>query len=173
MKIIGSILIILALSLLGKISSSKLSKRVRYITTIIHALEFAENEITYNMTSVKNLFKKLSQNSYFNNSYFNNSFFDKTYLNLAEGKSFEKSWISAIETTDFADVFTSEELEEVSRIGSWLGTSSAKQQISSLESAVSFLKLQLTKAQEEKQKYCKIYSSFGVLSGMMLVILIW
>lgn len=169
MKILGSVLIVFALSFIGRISSQKLSKRVEYIKIMIHALEFIKKEIAYNMTSLKNLFRKLSNNSYFQKT----SFFEKIYLNLLNDNSFNQAWNLALGITDFSDILVEDELTEIGMIGSWLGTSSAEEQISSLDSALNFLKLQLIRAQEEKQKYYKIYSSFGILFGFTVVILIW
>lgn len=169
MKLIGSFIIFLSLSLIGKISSNKLSKRARYINMMIEILEFVKNEISYNMTSMTELIEKINKNIYFKKL----DICQMIYKNLLDGKSVTDSWKISTKNSEISDFLKNDELDQIMRIGDWLGNSNIDCQISKIDSTINILKQKLKKAEVDKDKYYKIYNNLGVLSGIGLVILIW
>ena len=169
MKIIGSIVIILSLSLIGRLSSNKLSKHVNYLNLMIEVLEFIKSDMSYNKSAILEITKKLSKDIYLDKL----GLFDRLYKKLIKGKSMINAWKEALKDNDIKFILNKSELAEIERIGYWLGNSDVEGQISNINLTLDFLKKNLIKAQEDKEKYYKIYNNLGVLSGIAVVILIW
>ncbi|MBP0979266.1 MAG: stage III sporulation protein AB [Oscillospiraceae bacterium] len=169
MKLIGSAIIILSLFLAGKLSCFKLSKRTEFIRLVIDLLEFIKTEINYKKTTMFNLVNNLNKNIYFKNL----DILDIFYKNLLKQKSIEISWSEAIAQSQMKYILNQDELIEILKIGSWLGSSSVEEQIFNIDLSLEYLKQNLLRAQGDKNKYYKIYNNFGILSGIALVILIW
>lgn len=169
MKCLGSLIIILSFAFIGRLSSSKTVKRVKYIKMMMEFLEYFKNEIMYNMVSLLELSNKLSKDLYFKKI----GIFDNLYMYLLDNRSINNAWNEAVKNSVICDILSKEDIDEIKKIGSWLGDSSVEGQISNINLSSQFLKQRLSKAQSDRDRYFKIYNSFGVLIGIAIVIFIW
>lgn len=169
MKFMGSAVIILSLFLVGRLSSLKLTKRAEFIKLIIDFLEFTKYEIAYKKSTISILINNLNKNIYLNKL----DILEIFYNNLNNKKSSESSWSLSVNQSKIKNILNKDELCEIKKIGTWLGKSSIENQISNIELSLEYLKQKLIQAQNDKNKYYKIYNNMGFLSGVALVILIW
>ena len=168
-KIIGSLVVILSLSFGGISSARKLKKRVLYLRVMEEALEIIKNEILYNKGSIYEIFEKLNKNNYFKKI----GIFGEFNKYLLNGQSVEDGWSRAVINGRLNLFLNEDEIGYFCKLGSWLGGGCIDDQISNINFALLELRRKIKLAQSDEDKYYKIYSSFGFLCGLALVILIW
>lgn len=170
MKVVGSFLIVISFTFFGRMSAEKILKRVKYLKIIINILKFIKIEILYNKDSIFNIAKKLNESDGFKKLDFINNF----YNNFLKGNSVKNAWVSSIKMSNMLlGVFNKSDIEEIGKIGNWLGGSDVNGQIASIDLTSEHLKVMLKEAEENKKKYVKVCNNLGILLGLALVILIW
>lgn len=169
-KMVGSILIIVALTLVGKKASDKVRKKVKIINLFINMLQHMKDEMSYKFTPMREIFNNLL---YIDPEIKELSILQICYEELDKGMTFNDSWSKGIENSECVTLLDGGELSIIKKIGKWLGSSNINNQLSNIDLSVEYLKerLQLAKIQEEK--YSKMYKTLGLLSGVAVAILLW
>lgn len=168
-KVIGSLVIILSLSFCGISSASKLKKRVEYLRVMEEALEIIKSEILYNKSSIYEIFEKLNKNNYFKEI----GIFGDLNKYLLNGQSVEDGWSLAVTNGKLYFILNEDEIGYLCKFGNWLGGGCIDDQVSNINFALLELRRKIKLANSDEDKYYKIYSSFGLLFGLAVVILIW
>ena len=168
-KFLGSIIVIVSLTLVGWLASNRVSKKISYIRSIIEMLEFIKSNILYNKTTILKLFTIMSKRD----NFLELPFLDNFYSDMKSGKSVKDSWQQSIDLSNLRNILDNEEYEYIAKIGNWLGNSSMDGQIANINLTIEVLKQRLTIIKEYELKYNKIYKNFGFLFGLAMVILIW
>jgi stage III sporulation protein AB len=171
LKIIGSLIIIIASSFLGFYFSKDCSRRPQELRTLQAMLKMFENEITFLSNVLAEAFEKISRS----NTGEVSSFFKKTIDILKEDRSLTASdaWERAIKENITKTSLNKEDGEILTSFGRMLGSSDLEGQIKNIGLTLTQLNLQEQKAEEARKKYETMYKTLGVLGGLTLIIILF
>ncbi|MCX8129018.1 MAG: stage III sporulation protein SpoIIIAB [Clostridia bacterium] len=170
LKVIGSLIIILASSFLGYSFSRDCSKRPQELRALQTMLKMFENEIIFLSNILSDAFEKISRSNKSQAA----DFFRNTVEILKNEKSLNASdaWEKAVKNSIGKTSLNREDEEILVSFGRMLGSSDVEGQIKNIEMTVNQLKLQEYKAEEAKKKYETLYKTLGVLGGLTIVIVL-
>ena len=87
-----------------------------------------------------------------------------------ENKNAGKAWEEALEESNTS--MTKEDIEVIKNLSNLLGKVDIEGQVNEVELVENFLDTQIELAEEEKQKYVKLYKTLGVTIGLAVVIIL-
>lgn len=171
LKILGSLMIIGASSLLGYIFAKDCAIRPNELRTLQGLLQMFETEISYMSNVLTEAFHNISNT----NSSKASVFFSSTVKNLMNdssataGQAWEKSVNDNIKLTSL----NGEDKSILLSFGKMLGNSDLEGQLKNIRLTISQLKLQEQKAEENRKKNESMFKSLGVLGGIAIVIVLY
>jgi stage III sporulation protein AB len=169
-KIIGSVLLLCATSLIGFSLAADCSKRPKVLRELQILLQMFENEISY----LSNLLVQSFERIYTGSKTEAALIFKEAAENLASpGITADAAWEKAVESIYSKLGLNKEDKAILVTFGKMLGNSDLEGQINNIRLVSSQLKLQELKAEEMRQKNEKMYKSLGVLCGLALVIVLF
>ncbi|HEX2926320.1 MAG TPA: stage III sporulation protein SpoIIIAB [Ruminiclostridium sp.] len=169
-KIIGSVILIGATSLIGFSLAADCSKRPKILRELQVLLQMFENEISY----LSNLLAQSFERIYAGSKTEASLIFSEAAKNLSlPGVTADSAWEKAVESTYSKLGLNKEDKAILITFGRMLGNSDLDGQISNIKLVSSQLRLQEMKAEEMRQKNEKMYKSLGVLSGLAIVIVLF
>lgn len=168
LKIIASMMVIAASSLLGISLSKKYTERVKGINRFITALTMLESEIKFSLTPLSDAFMKIGNTIGYEVGGALKSTADM--LNMRTGETAAHAWETSINSRFLP--LNKEDLDILLSFGKSLGISDCENQIKNIQLTVEGLKRNLTSASEESMKNKKIFTNLGVLFGIFIVILL-
>jgi len=170
LKLMGSVLIISASSVMGYIWSRDCSKRPQELRTLQKMLQMLETQMNFMTDVICDAFQKVSSFSTSNVSLF----FSGTVKILKEnpGISVSEAWTTAVTENFKMTSLNKEDREILLSFGKMLGSTDMEGQIKNIRLTMSQLELQEIKAEESKKKNEKMYQSLGILGGIALVIIL-
>lgn len=168
MKWIGAVLLICATTLIGFDRASKLSKRPKEIIQIKHALQILEAEIVYSQATLSEAFNKIAQQLPSPVAIL----FQRVATELQTSSDLTKTWIEQVNYFLMHASLSQDEAEVLKQFGKTLGQHDITQQKKYIQLALTHLDRILTEAQENHQRYGKMYKNLGVLAGLFLVLLL-
>ncbi len=168
-KVLGSILVFTACSLIGYVLSKECAIRINDLRELQSILHVLENEIYYLSNTLSDAFGKISKSSDDSISLF----FSETikYLKAGEYTAFE-AWEKAIEENIKKTSLNKEDEGIIIEFGRLLGNSDIDGQLKNIELTLGQLKMQEKKAEEFRQKNENMYKSLGVLIGIAIVVML-
>jgi stage III sporulation protein AB len=170
-KIIGSIIVITACSILGYVLSKSYSRRPQEIREIQVMLNMFENEIVYMQSFLEDAFIKLGNSSASKSALF---FTDAVRLLKSEkGIDASKAWEKAVRQNIHMTSLNHEDEKILVSFGKMLGNSDREGQVKNISLLVNQLGLQEKKAEETREKNEGMYKRLGVLCGFAIVILLF
>ncbi len=171
LKIVGSILVIGASSLIGYAYSRDSSRRPQELRTLQGLLQIFETEICYLSNVLSEAFEKISGSSGSEVT----GFFRDTVLNLKSSDSATacQAWEQAVDRNAKKTALKAEDIGILMAFGKMLGNSDLEGQIKNIRLTVEKLKLQEQKAEESRKKNESMFKSLGVLGGLALVIMLF
>lgn len=169
-KIMGSLIVLLSSCFLGYILSSDCKKRPQQLRELQALLQMFENQITYLSDILTEAFERIYRSS--KNEV--GIFFIDTVEKLKNGKSMNAScaWEAAIRENIKRTALNREDEEILVSFGRILGSSDLEGQVKNIKLALSQLRLQEQKAEENRSKNEGMYKSLGILGGMAVVIVL-
>lgn len=129
-------------------------------------LEELKGNVAYNNEEIQEILNNLSSDSYYG------IFFKNIIKHMKEGQALKDAWKISVDEVLGPSVLTSKELKIITEVGRQLGENHRETQIRQIEffqNKLSLLHLELKK--EEKEK-CKLYTSLGILGGVMVGIIL-
>lgn len=170
LKIIGSLMIICASSLLGFIFAGDCARRPGELRTLQGLLQMFETEINYMSNILTEAFHNISNTSSSKVSVF----FSSTVKNLLEDSSLNASeaWEKAVNENISLTALNSEDKSILLSFGKMLGNSDVEGQLKNIRLTLSQLKLQEEKAEAGRKKNESMFKSLGVLGGVAIVIIL-
>ncbi|WP_409346438.1 stage III sporulation protein SpoIIIAB [Paenibacillus sp. MBLB4367] len=170
-KLIGAACILFAGTMLGFYQAGLFARRPKQIRQLVQALKRLETEIGYGFmplpdalgTAAKPLSAPLA------------AMFTKAASRMRDpdGRPAADSWKEAIAEGWPFTAMKAGELEVMQQLGSTLGVSDREDQIKHLRLAVSHLQAEEETAREEQKRYETMWKSLGVLTGALVVILMY
>lgn len=168
-KIIGSILVILATALIGFDLSARLEKRKKALADFHEALVILRGEISFAANPLPTAFLHIAQQM---PSLVGQFFRDVGETTQENSFAIQKSWCGLLEEYKKPLYLTEQDTEVLTSFAGMLGKTNQDNQVKHIQNTLVKLEMQLTQAQESCGKNRRVYQSVGVLSGMLLAILL-
>ena len=159
------IFIFLSSTYIGILISNKYKNRVKDLKEFKSFLNIIDTKIRFTYEPIKDICKDLSEMS---ESGIGKMFLKVNYL--IRDKSLEDAWEEAID--EFGNNFSKEDKNIIKPFGKMLGKTDVVGQASQISQLQEFLKIQIEKAEIEKQKNEKLYKSLGMVIGLVIIIIL-
>lgn len=169
-KMINSIIIVFCSTILGIYTANKYVSRVRELRALQMAFTQLETEMMYYCTFFPEALKNISRNLPEQLK----SFFDIIVKNLiAEpGCMIQNAWKNALDNSKQKLHLSEDDYDILYAFGNHIATSDKESQHRYFELIQIQLKQQEKKAQQECDKYSKMYRNLGILVGLAIVIVL-
>lgn len=171
MKLFGALLIIIASTLIGFYRASQYAQRPKQIRLFIHSLHRLVTEIDYGGTPLPIALRKLAVQSREPVSGILQLAADR--LQGEQAVSVQEAWHEAVQTKWGHTAMKAAEKEALLELGASLGVSDRQDQLKHLQLSISQLQHEEAASRDEQAQYEKLCRSLGLLSGALLVILIY
>jgi len=170
-KLIGALCIVFAGTMLGMYQSLQLSARPRQIRQSIQCLQRLETEIVYGVTPLPQALHAVAGAA----SGPLRSLFEAASRGLMgkEAASMREAWEEAMASNWSHTSMKQAEKEIFLQLGTLLGISDREDQMKHLKLAVRQLQGEELAAAEEQKRYGGMWRSLGLLSGVLIVILMY
>lgn len=144
--------------------------RPRQLRQLMHGLQQLETEIHYGLTPLPEALGNIGRHDHDPIS----RIFQTAARYLASHEtSTDEAWTLAIKSCWKETALKIPEQEIVLHLGRNLGSSDSQEQVKHLHLVMSQLENELDCAIEEQQKYARMWKSLGVLSGALIVTLMY
>ena len=164
-KLILFFLKFLSSTYIGVLLSSKYKNRVKDLKEFKSFLNILDTKVRYTYEPIGDICKELSKMSDSNIG----KLFGK--LNeLIKNRPIALAWETTIDENGYN--FSSEDKNIIKPFGRMLGKTDIEGQVSQIKQLQEFLKIQIEKAEIEKQKNEKLYKSLGVVIGIAIIIVL-
>jgi stage III sporulation protein AB len=171
LKIAGSLLVIAAAGLIGYILSRDCAVRAQELRDLQGMLQMLENEISFLSSPLTEAFEGIQKTSRSKAAVF---------FQLAEGKLRSGSGMNAYEAWETSvregikkTSLNAEDEEILVTFGKLLGSSDVEGQVKNIRLALSQLKMQEQKAEDNRYKNEAMYRRLGILGGLAVVIVLF
>lgn len=167
MKYVGMCCILIACVWMGQYFSLAAARRIRALEQVLLLLNAIENELGYCRTPVRELLHRLALRS---------EFPELPFLRVCsemceQGLPFPQAWSASLKKRAMSVTLRREDTGLLLAFGSQLGTTDLDGQVSLCRLYVRLFEERLVQAREWKSRYAKLYTSLGVLSGLLAWIL--
>lgn len=164
-KYITLILILSSTTYIGILISKKYLNRVKDLKEMKNALNMFSTKIKFTYEPIPQTFKEISQKTKPNIS----NIFKSAYEKMNTGHA-GKAWEEALEESNTN--MTKEDIAVLKNLSNLLGKVDVEGQVNEVELVENFLDTQIEIAEEEKQKYVKMYKTLGITIGLAVVIIL-
>lgn len=167
MKYVGMCCILIACIWTGQYFSLAAARRIRALEQVLLLLNAIENELGYCRTPVRELLHRLAMRGEFS---------ELPFLRVCsgmceQGVPFPQAWSDSLKKRAVSVTLRRDDTGLLLAFGSQLGATDLNGQISLCRLYVRLFEERLAQAREWKSKYAKLYMSFGVLGGLLVLIL--
>lgn len=171
MKLLGAVIVFFVCTLTGFWRARLYAKRTEELRQLRGALSFLETEIHYGATPLHLACKRIAERE----SGPVGDFFTlvSERLSRADGTSAYECWRHALLEMGSGLALGERDRQILFRLGQKLGLSDKTDQIHHLRLAQTNLETEEAQAMKEQETYEKMYRSLGVLTGALLVILMY
>lgn len=160
------LLIIFSLSTIIGITISKMyENRVKELREFKSILNIIKTKIKFTYEPLAEIFKQIAKDSSTNIE----KIFGKM-VNQIQYRQVREIWENCIQEADIS--IKQEDKDIIKKLGQLLGQTDVEGQVSEIEVTQNFLDMQITKAEEEKNKNQKMYKTLGIVIGLVFVIIL-
>lgn len=170
-KIIGVCVIIISTSCMGFVLSNKLKNRHTELGNINYAIDLLETEISYLLTPLPKALIKISNNISGNISRLLHSVGDKSAIK--DGRTFYEIWSECIKEQKQTMSLKNDDLQIIDDFGRTLGTMDIDGQLSQIKMVRCGIERKLVEAQNDIDKYSKLYKGMGILGGIFIALILF
>lgn len=165
MKMAGAMLVIMSCSVFGLSMARSLKVRALFLQDLVRALTLLRSELCGSLLPVGDALALLSDDK--NNS--SREFFIGC-MELLEEKGLREAWTaSALGTGAWG--LEADECAQLAALGGVIGRYEAEKQGELIDRTIAYFVQRAETADEDKRRQCKLRTSLGVGSGLMLAIL--
>lgn len=150
-------------TLTGNYFTRRDSERVKIIEEILLMIQIISSEIRYSKTALNVIVHKLSENR----GLARLEFLSRC-RKMLESEAFPQSWKTSVEKSQV----NYEERVLLLSFGAGLGTSDVEGQLSNCELHKALFENNLQNAREQSNRFGKLYTSLGVLGGILAALII-
>ena len=153
---------------IGFLLSSRYSNRVEELKSLSNFINIMQNKIKFTRKPLQEIFydlSKLDDNTNIKNIFFN--------LNQKlDNKKLSEVWNDVVLEEKKYLSLKEDDINLLKTLGNTLGKSDVDGQMSGINLFTELLKVQLQKAEKEKEKSSKMYKSLGAIVGIVIVIIL-
>lgn len=152
---------------IGILLSKRSVHRVIELKEFKKTINMIENKMKFTYEPLGEIFYDIHINS--------NGTISEIYKDASElikTMSTKQAWNQAIKQNEEKLYIDTEDKNTILNLGKMLGTTDIEGQVSELELTLSFIDIQISKAEEEKKKNEKLYKSLGSIIGLTIVIIL-
>ena len=164
-KWITLILIFISSTYIGILISKKYLNRVKDLKEMKNALNIFSTKIKFTYEPIPKTFNEISKNVKPNIA----NIFSSASVKM-ENTNASKAWSKALEEANTS--MTKEDIEILNNLSNLLGKVDIDGQVSEIELVEHFLDTQIIQAEEEKNKYIKLYKALGITIGLAITIIL-
>ena len=164
-KYIELLLLLAATSYIGILISKKYLYRVKELKDMKNALNIFATKINFTYEPIPEIFMEISKKIEANVG----NIFYVASKNMDEQNA-GTAWVQALENVQTN--MNKEDIEVLKGLSNLLGKVDLEGQIGEVKLVENFLDTQINKAEEEKNKYSKLYKSLGITVGLAIVIIL-
>ncbi|WP_028544138.1 stage III sporulation protein SpoIIIAB [Paenibacillus taiwanensis] len=172
-KLIGTAIVIAAASAIGWVQSASYAARPRQLRQLIVALQRLETSIVYGHTPLDDAFEELGTQL----SMPLNSLFAVAASNMKQREALvltsKEAWHQALKRVTPETALKHAEIRVLHDLGMSLGISDREDQRNHIRHAIKRLEQEEINAREDYMRYGTLSRSLGLLSGVLVVILIY
>jgi len=171
LKLVGGIMVILSSSMIGFIVASNYKKRPATLRNLQVALSMLESEINYGHYPLPQALKSVSRKCDKEVA----ELFAHAAQNLSsrKGLTADEAWEKSLKDFFLNSYISENDYEILMAFGKYLGSTDKQDQIKNIRLALNNLRQQELSAHQEKQKNERMWRYLGVLSGIMIVLLLY
>ncbi|GGH79570.1 stage III sporulation protein AB [Pullulanibacillus pueri] len=171
MKIIGSLLIILASTAIGRLFAKGYRERPRQLRQLRSALQALETEITYSLTPISEAAARLAgQMPKPINQFF---VLLQEQLKNKQRLSLQEAWNATMTQFWPYTALKKNEQEIMKQFGTTLGLSDRENQQKQIHLALTHLEREEIEAREAQATYEKLLNTMGFLAGILVVLVLF
>lgn len=171
LKLLGSLIIVITSSWIGFIIAGYYRERPKQLRDFQSALQMLQTEIIYGSTPIPEALSRIAKKTNMPvSTFFQNV---KEILYNYRGYTVDEAWEIALKNLHRESSLNKTDKEILSVLGNYLGISDKQDQIKHLKLTSSYLKKQEENAEEERKKNEKMWKYLGVLTGLMIILLIY
>lgn len=167
MKYVGMCCILAACIWMGQYYSASASMRIRALEQILLLAGLIKSELAYCRTPVRELMRHIIEHSELSEL----PFLKQCSQMCEQGIAFPSAWSAALNKRCAAKALRREDIELLHAFGTQLGTTDLEGQLSLCGLYTRLFEERLVQAREWKRKYAKLYTSLGVLGGLLIWVL--
>ncbi|GGE46600.1 hypothetical protein GCM10011391_26750 [Pullulanibacillus camelliae] len=168
MKLIGSLLIILTSTAIGRMYAKRYRDRPRQLRQLRSALQVLETEITYSLRPIGEVAAKLVHQI----PKPVNQFFKLLTDELEKGLTLQEAWKEAVGEFWPNTALKKNEQDILLQFGVTLGQSDRENQEKQIHLALTHLEREESEAREAQATYEKLWNTMGFLAGLLIVLLL-
>ena len=171
LKLVGGMMVVLSSSMIGFIIAGTYKKRPNTLRNLQAALSMLESEINYGHLPLPQALKSISRKC------------DKDvaelfaraaqYLSSRNGLTADEAWEKSLKEFFFNSYIAENDYEILIAFGKYLGSTDKQDHIKNIRLAMYNLRQQELSSIQEKEKNEKMWRYLGVLSGIMVVLLLY
>ncbi|HIT53757.1 MAG TPA: stage III sporulation protein AB [Candidatus Fimivicinus intestinavium] len=167
MKYVGMCCVLAACIWMGQYYSAGAARRIRALEQILLLLGLINSELAYCRTPVRELMRHIMRHGELS---------ELPFLQLCgrmceQGVAFPSAWSRALKRQCAERTLRREDISLLQAFGTQLGTTDLEGQLSLCGLYARLFEERLSQAREWKNKYAKLYTSLGVLGGLLIWIL--
>lgn len=160
-KVIGAVMTGFACGYFGFRLSMTLKTRMKSLADICTSLEMLEGEINFSMNKLKKAFMRVDRNGLFTAA-----------AEAMDEKGAMDAWKDAVNAEKGRLCLTDADSDILMTLGKNIGKTDTDDQLKNIRYIKSMICGQEKQAQSEYNRFGKLYSSGGVLVGLMIVIIL-
>jgi len=171
LKLVGGILVILSSSMIGFIIAGSYKNRPTTLRNLQVALSMLESEINYGHMPLPQALRSISKKCDKDVA----DLFAQTahYLSSRRGLTADEAWEMSLKEFFLNSNIAENDYEILIAFGKYLGSTDKQDQIKNIRLALDNLRQQELSSIHEKEKNEKMWRYLGVLSGIMIVLLLY
>ena len=165
LKIVIYIAIFASSSYVGILFSRKYINRVNELKDFKNAFNIFKTKLRYTYAPLDEIFMDISKSI--------KGIVGEAFLDICNSMKIQdatESFNSAIDTTNLN--LTVEDKETIKNLSKLLGKTYIEGQLSQIDLCISFLNVQIEKAEREKEKNEKLYKTLGIITGLGIIIVL-
>ena len=153
---------------IGFLLSNSYINRVKELKSISKLINVLQNKIKFTRKPLKDIFNELSRLE-------QNEKINRIFLNVSqnlENSTMSESWKNIVEEEKENLCLKEDDINLLKTLGNTLGKSDVDGQMSEINLFTELIKVQIQKAEREKEKNSKMYKSLGTIIGIVIVIVL-
>lgn len=167
---IGALIVVLSCTIAGICYGKKIVYRIEELEQIQRAMTMLKNQIEFFATPLPEALKEIG----LKNGCIIGNLFLRTAKEMEkrEGERGEKIWKEAVLNWEKSTYLDKQDIDAVICFGSSIGYLDREQQKASICLLLQYIEITLEQLQGQKGQQQKLYSSMGILGGLLIVVVL-